>query len=111
MPVYEYQCPKCLVVTDVVKGLQSLDEAELCPGEGCPEQKMERIISSAPQINTSNCQFQSHYNPAFGKIIHSKRQIQDEVRKYKYEQGREIVEIGNDTLKSVKKQRKEYTLE
>lgn len=92
-------------MAEITKMIIHLDEPEDCAECG---KEMERLIVCAPQINTSNCQFQVHHNPAFGKVIHSKRQIQDEILRIKDTTGKEIVEVGNDSLQSVKKNFKKY---
>ena len=105
--IYVYHCSKCALETDVYKSVDEIDREELCPGDGT---LMQRILSPT-NINTSNCRFESNYNPAFGKVMHSKRDIKNEIRRLNGEQGRNIEEVGNDSLKSIKKQRKPYTID
>lgn len=109
MPTYEYQCPKCMTIQEITKWLAELDRDEECPE--CAGVHMHRIMSPT-RSNTSNCQFEAHFNHAFGKVIKSKSNIKDEMLKYKDKTGREVVEVGTDNLSSIKKKRKyEYTLD
>jgi hypothetical protein len=71
---------------------------------------MNRVMTPV-RINTSGCQFEAHHNHAFGKVVHSKRDIQNEIARIKGETGKEIVEVGSDNLKSIKKKRKAYTID
>lgn len=111
MPIYEYLCGRCQVVTEVTKPLKYLDDPEPCPDEACEGRVMERVIFSIPQIATSGCQHEAQYHPAFGKVLSTKRQIKQEISRIKGETGKEIVEVGNDSLKSIQKKRKNYTLD
>lgn len=105
MPTYPYHCKICDRNQDIIKSVRFLDDEEIC--EKCGNGPMDREIA-AVQINTSNCQFQTHFNHAFGKVVKSKNQINDEVRRINGETGKNIVEVGNDNLQSVKKPYKKY---
>ncbi len=107
-PTYEYKCEKCLIFCDVTKPMRDSDSTEKCPK--CKRRKMTRMIS-VPRLNTSVCTFEPDYYHAFGKKLHSKREVKEELRRIKGETGKEIVEVGNDSLKSIKKRRKAYTLD
>lgn len=107
MPTYEYHCPHCLIFVDVTKSMNDAEAAERCPQ--CP--RFLELVISVPRVNTRNCQFDAHYNWGLGKVIRSPAGIKEELRRIKGETGKEIVEVGNDTLKSIKKQRKAYTLD
>ncbi len=104
MPRYDYECPSCHLSNEVVKSIAQLDDLELCTDCAQP---MLRVIS-AVQISPAAKPYEAHNNHAFGKVITSKRQIEEEKARYKGEKGRELVEVGTDDLKSVKKVRKEY---
>jgi putative FmdB family regulatory protein len=106
--IYEYFCEQCKSTTDVYKSLAEIDREERCPG--CPEILMHRIITQA-QVDTSGCQHEAKFHHAFGKVLSSKRQIKNEISRIKSETGREIVEVGNDSLKSIQKKRKAYTID
>lgn len=73
--------------------------------------KTARKVFHAARIATSNCQFEAHYNWGLGKKVNSKNQIQEELRRIKGETGKEIVEVGNDTLESIKTKRKKYDID
>ena len=72
---------------------------------------MTRQISLPPSINVSVCQWNAAYNPAFGKVIKNKAHLQEELARHKGETGKELVEVGTDTLKSVKKKHTPYTVD
>lgn len=108
MPTYEYLCQKCRIFTDITKPIADIDLEEKCPG--CENSVLERMISR-PNINTSNCSFEPGYNWGLGQKFSSKKEIKEHLARVKGETGREIVEVGNDRMTSVKKQRKEYTLD
>lgn len=109
MPTYQYECGKCQSLKEVVKSVSALDEKEICPK--CKNRAMDRIILSAPQISTSNCQFEAHMNHAFGKVVRNKRELQNEVKRHEGETGNKLYEVGNDKMTSIKRKRKEYTLD
>lgn len=100
--IYVYSCSVCPHSrTEVIKSAKQIDDPELCKSS----HEMERVIVWGGQMNVPS--FEPQFNPAFGKIIHSKRQIQDEVRRTRDEQGVELVEMGNERVKP-KASRQEY---
>ena len=103
--IYEYGCSQCLKTLEVVKPVSEYDTIEHCPT--CKNVMMK--VFSSPQINVQK--LEPHFNHAFGRVIHSKRDLQDQIRRENGEKGRNIVEVGNDKLSSIKKQRKEYTID
>ena len=98
--IYEYAC-SVHGVFDVVKPVKEIDREECCPSCKFP---MIRQITFKGQVSCSNFE-PAHYH-AFGKKIHSKRELQNELSKVKHETGKELVEVGNDSMKSVKRTRK-----
>lgn len=107
MPKYQYECPECLKETEVVKPVSRIDETELC--EKCQKQ-MVRILT-AVQLSPRIGVFEPHFNYGLGRRVNSQREINEELKRIKGETGKEMVEVGNDTLESVKKTRKKYTLD
>lgn len=107
MPTYLYECSSCCSAEEVVKPISQIDEQELCTTCAKP---MNRIIT-AVQISPTAKAFEAHHNWAFGKVVTSKRQLEEERRRVSGETGREIVEVGTDDLKSVKKTKKKYTVD
>ena len=55
-------------------------------------------------------EFKAGYYHAFGKKIKSKAQLNDEIRRER-DNGRDIVEVGNDSMKSVKKPKSNYEVD
>ena len=76
--------------------------------ENCPTCKsvMERVYTP-PLVHISH--IESQYNPAFGKVIHNKTELKNELARHEGETGEKLYEVGNDTMKSIKVKRKEYT--
>lgn len=106
-PRYDYNCTKCDVTIEVMKSMSEASSDEFC---GKCNLQLQKVIS-APRINTSICQFQAHFNHGLGKVVKSKADIKDELRRINGETGRNIVEVGNDNLQSIKTQRKKYTVD
>ena len=104
---YDYECVECLKTIEVTKSLSQLEDKELCPK--C-KKKMVRVLTAvrlSPRIGV----FEPHFNHGLGKAVYSQRDVKEELRRIKGETGKEIVEVGTDTLQSVKKQRKKYTID
>src|SRR4051812_23488411 len=99
MPTYVYECPECQESWEMVKPIARAQDVEICK-YGC-KKTAEKVIQ-APRLSLSTCQFQAHYNWGLGKEVHSKRQISEELHRIKGETGRDIVEVGNDKLESIK---------
>lgn len=57
-------------------------------------------VFTAPNIKVPK--LEPAYNPAFGRVIHGKRDLQNELARIKHEEGRELVELGNDKIESAK---------
>ena len=100
--IYEYEC-SVHGVFDVIKSVKDLDREETCAACDFP---MRRLISSPAAIGCDN--FESGYYHAFGKEMHSKRAVKDELVRIKGETGQELHEIGNDSMKTVKRTRHEF---
>lgn len=105
MPTYSYECRSCGAEQEIIKRISEMESEEFC--SKC-ETGMIRVISQV-SINTSTCKFESHHNHAFGKTVTTKRQLEECRRKLQDQTGKQIVEVGTDDLKSVKRQRKKYT--
>jgi putative FmdB family regulatory protein len=107
MPRYQYSCPECLKEIEVVKSIAQLEERELC--DKC-KKRMVRILT-AVQLSPKIRVFNPHFNHGLGRHVESQRDINEEIARIKGETGKEIVEVGTDTLDSVKKTYKKYTLD
>lgn len=103
--IYEYGCDRCLKVVEIVKSHTLSDVKERC--ETCTEFMIR--IYSPPQISVAK--LEPHFNHAFGKVIHSKEHLKEHIKKENGDKGKNIVEVGNDPLSSIKKTRKEYTID
>ena len=104
MPVYEYECKEGHYHEKTLS-LEHFQPSTSCPTCGDVAQ---RVITKAPNINTSNCQFDSHFNYGLGKVVHSNREVKESLRKMNGETGRDFQEVGTDNLSSIKKSYKRY---
>ena len=59
---------------------------------------MERLIRFNGGMHSDI--FMPTWNPAFGKSFTSKGQIKEEIKRIAGEEGREIVEVGNEKVKA-----------
>lgn len=90
--IYSYQCDGCGgEAVDVVKSAAYSDRPEYC---GKCNEPMRRLYS-AVHFTTKSVFDKPSYNPAFGKVINSKHQLKDEIRRAS-DEGKEIVEVGNE---------------
>lgn len=101
--IYVYACESCKVKQDVHKRLVDIDEEEFC--EVCGE-TMQRLMQPIAAHKTSV--FEPHFNHGLGKVVTSQIQVKEELSRLRGETGKDIVEIGNDDLKTVKKKRHNY---
>jgi len=102
-PLYDYFCPSCRAIVEIIKSMDNADRDEIhsCGAE------MSRYFN-APWLSTSNCIIEPQKNWAFGKTFTTKNQLKEEIARYKGETGRRLEEVGNDNLSTVKKKFKEY---
>lgn len=82
--------------------IKEYSKAQYCPECGSA---MERIYSP-PQIKRSS--FVPGYHPAFGKEFRNSGEIKEEIRRIRGEDGRDIVEVGNDSMKSIRRPKSSY---
>jgi putative FmdB family regulatory protein len=98
MPLYTYECRKCDRDWPVFKTLAAIDSPEACPH--CESTATDRIIKHPPGINKV---WSEGFNPALGKVIRSRAHLAEELKKYKGETGREMVEIGDEPMEKIEK--------
>jgi putative FmdB family regulatory protein len=108
VPIYEYKCSnsECGLDYEINKSFKDAEREEPCSKCG---DDLQRVIS-AVRTNTSNCQFQSHFNYAFGKEVTSANQMKDLVRAHEGETGRKLIEVGTEKTDSMKKNAKSLKL-
>lgn len=104
--IYLYSCAEhgCI---EVIKSASRIDEVELC--DDC-QKPMERKFNFQGQLMKPGG-FKEEFHPAFGKVISTRHQLNNELKKIKGETGKELVEIGNDGLNGVKPSRKRVNKE
>lgn len=89
--IYEYKCRFGHGSYDVVKSHDKAHWEERCPT--C-KARMVKVYSS-PRVRA----FQDEFYHAFGKRIGSSKQLKDEIRRVNSETGKELVEVGNSSVK------------
>lgn len=92
--IYVYRCEKCEYEKDVIKQVSALNEMERCR----KGHEMERIIRWGGNLVRGDLAFEPHYQPAFGKTVMTPRHLRDELKREKYENGVELVNVGNDRV-------------
>ena len=95
MPTYCYSCPKCDCDFEIVKSVARYADEERCQHCGFPA---ERRISRVNIANTAD--WKPTFNPAFGKVVKSRRHQREILAEYK-DRGREMIEIGNEPIDSI----------
>lgn len=96
MPTYLYCCRWCKNSFDVVKSLGEIDSEEACACGYIAERRIART-------NFANAgDWQPAYNPALGTVIRSKAH-QREVLSRLADQGKKMIEIGNEPVGNLHK--------
>ena len=98
IPTYSYLCGRCKDETEVIKPIKELNIPEICETCGLV---LERLIRFNGHMAPDS--FITGYNPAFGKTFTSKRQQSEEIRRLS-DQGRELIEVGNEKVRPKKKE-------
>lgn len=101
--IYVYYCQKCDLKQEVHKPLSQIDEPEQCVR--CLK-VIERQIQPIKANKTAV--FESHFNHGLGKVVTSHIGVKEELARLRGETGKDIVEVGTDDLKSIKKKRQKY---
>lgn len=91
---YAYKCTQCGSEEIIAKPIADVDRVELCPACTLP---MNRQISGGYfHFKDSN---NAQYNPAFGKVTRTSRDIKNEVSRLYNEKGVRVEEVGNEIPK------------
>lgn len=98
--IYDYECEECGKVFEEVRTVADRDTEARCDCGGLSK----RIFSFKGCVGVGT--FKEGYYHAFGQPFTSEGQLKEHLTKLKGETGKEIVEVGNDSLQTVKKQRK-----
>ena len=67
---------------------------------------MRRTLSWTGEMKPGDIAFKPDYYHAFGKTLTNPGQLRDELKRAKYEQGIELVNVGNDRPTYTKPQKK-----
>lgn len=94
--IYIYECIHCSKKYELIKPALQSSQLEYCP---VCHFELNKVFT-APRINMGKG-YEPSYNPAFGKVIHNKAELKDTIKKLN-DQGRDIQEVGNDSLESFK---------
>jgi putative FmdB family regulatory protein len=76
MPTYDYHCIECGSLVERYVEMEKRD-AQMCEQCGLPILR----LPSMPQLNTTNCKFESYYDETLGSEVHTERQRQYEMAK------------------------------
>lgn len=98
--IYSYWCDRCEQGVDIYKTAKEIDTREFC--DEC-DSIMSRQFVFQGQMSVPN--IEPHYNPAFGKIIHSKQELKDTVRQHNDKHGTDLQEVGNERVRAKKRER------
>src|SRR6266446_5431174 len=93
MPTYVYHCRCCQKKMDVLKPVNWMEASEFC--SHCAR-RMERIICFQGKMSPDT--WQPEWNYGLGKVITFRNQIKEELKRIQGEEGREIVEVGNERV-------------
>lgn len=63
---------------------------------------MVRQVSFTGQMSPDKSE--SHYNHAFGKVINSKRELRNEIKRHNSEYGTDLQEVGNESARAPKRE-------
>lgn len=96
--IYSYACQTCENQWDEVRPVDNRDEPCLCI---CGE-SAKRIFTPSRNLNAGACAFKQDHYTAFNKAFSTKRELMSEIDRIKHTTGKEIVEVGNDSMKSLK---------
>jgi len=105
MPTYLYECKECGIQWDEVRRISHRDEEAQCPCGG-----NARRMPTVP-LGVSVGSFQEGYNPAFGKSFSTEGQLKEELARIKHETGKELVEVGNDSMQTIRKEKKKVDID
>lgn len=106
MPTYVYKCPVCSRDTEIVKSIRLVDQDENCAHCNV----LMQMVIHPTYSNRSNCQFEPHFNYAFGKKIASKRELTEAKAMHEGETGKKLIEVGTEGMHHVKMPKKSLTL-
>lgn len=93
VPCYEFVCPVCGKKQDAVR---VVDERDNCPTCLCGS-RTERVFSAPGAIHTESS---PGYQPAFGKTFSTRADLRNEIRRLRDERGIDMVEVGNERVKT-----------
>lgn len=95
--IYPYYCNKCGHDFDIIKRIFQIDDIETC--DQC-HSIAERRIAKANLVAIHD--WTEQYNPAFGKVVRNKAHQREILKEFK-DQGKEFIEIGNESLENIHK--------
>lgn len=106
MPTYLYEC-KDHGKINVIKRMGLADEPEPCDDCNLP---MKKLVNFQGEVMGATDK-EPEYNHAFGKVIKNSQDLRNELTKIEGETGKTLVEVGNESLNSIKKPRKSINIE
>jgi hypothetical protein len=100
--LYQYICFKCDEEFEIAKPHTEVDHNEICPI--CTSKLT--LIPFSRMVFLKPDSFQPHFNPAFGRVVNSKRDMRNEVSRLNAENGYDLQEVGTDKPQKRKRERK-----
>jgi hypothetical protein len=76
---------------EIIKSHRDFDRPEPC--DVCGDDMVRQVVFSGQMAPDKS---ESHYNHAFGKVIHSKRELRNEIKRHNSEYGTDLQEVGNE---------------
>lgn len=95
--IYDFTCEQCGTTFEEVRAVAERDELATCE---CGA-SAARIFSFKGGFTLGS--FGEGYFHAFGKHLTQKHQLKEELARYKGETGSELIEMGNEKIKSTPK--------
>lgn len=99
--IYLYECPEHDQI-EVIKPASLIDVEEPCDVCAKP---MRRVFNFKGQMMAPGG-YKENFHPAFGKVISTKIQLKNELKRIKGETGKELIEVGNESMEKIKPIRK-----
>src|SRR5690242_10991509 len=93
-PTYEFRCTPCNAKFETVESITEYDGDGECPK--CHKISRDRVFSSNIQFLGAKVQ-DAEYNPAFGKVVKSKRERDELAKRHG------LIEIGNEKVETIHK--------
>lgn len=92
MPLYDYKCPDCKKTLEVFQPMSGSHEGVPCACGGTALR-----VWRVPGAIVDNGE--TYFNAGLGKVVRTKGDVRDAVKRVNDETGQSLVEIGNEKVK------------